>query len=202
MSVLERDKVATKAVFDWFDRNYGLMKYRDTMKTLELSCHGIPWLALPVAMVYVTGGSDSRTLDLWMNLLLYLLLDIVFVSVLKAISRRRRPVFTQQADMFFTRGVDKFSFPSGHASRAVGLGFFFVCLYPLRPAFLTAPAVLTWSAAVAVSRVLLGRHHVLDVVAGCALGFFEYVVMSMVWMSADKALYWYSFLNGQDPWAG
>jgi membrane-associated phospholipid phosphatase len=55
-----------------------------------------------------------------------------------------------QQDMLMTYGVDKFSFPSGHASRAVAVAFFFLWLYPLHPV-LSLP-VLAWSLATAASR--------------------------------------------------
>merc|ERR1711963_485239 len=59
------------------------------MKWLENSCHGIPWLIGTVAMIYL--GAWPRGVELWMNLLVYLLVDIVFVTVIKAFARRRRP---------------------------------------------------------------------------------------------------------------
>ena len=47
-----------------------------------------------------------------------------------ALFRRRRPAYNVD-DMPLTTGVDKFSFPSGHATRAVLLTVFFTVLYPL-----------------------------------------------------------------------
>merc|ERR1712198_483235 len=96
------------------------------MKWLENSCHGIPWLIGTVAMIYL--GAWPGGVELWMNLLVYLLVDIVFVAVIKAFARRRRPSI-QSDEQWFAKvdptGVDKFSFPSGHVSRAGGFFFFF-----------------------------------------------------------------------------
>merc|ERR1711872_1142231 len=96
-------------------------------------------------------------------------------------------------------GVDKFSFPSGHASRAGGFFFFFWFLYPLN--FLLRIPILIWSSAVAVSRVFLCRHHILDVAAGIVLSYVEYIVMCFLWMGEDRATYLLTYLGGEDPWS-
>ena len=101
--------------------------------------------------------------------------------------------------MFVTVSVDKFSFPSGHATRAIVLFLVFACLYPL-PTFLVLP-IGVWSLAVSASRVLLGRHHVLDVVGGVAIGIAEYLVLSMTWMGEEKAKYISDYFFQEDPWS-
>ena len=54
-----------------------------------------------------------------------LIMDIVVVAVVKAITRRRRPVANKDSEMFVAVSVDKFSFPSGHCTRAVMLSVLF-----------------------------------------------------------------------------
>merc|ERR1712110_3633 len=199
-ALLEWDKKITKVAFDAFDKRFGYQKYRTQMKWLENSCHGIPWLIASVAMLYL--GAWPGGLELWMNLLIYLIVDIIFVAVIKALARRRRPSY-QTDEQWFAKvdptGVDKFSFPSGHASRAAGLALFFWFLYPLN--FIVAILILNWSAAVAISRVFLCRHHILDVVAGVLLAYVEYIVMYVVWLDNEKAAYLFSYLGGEDPWS-
>ena len=56
----------------------------------------------------------------------------------------------QAGDMIMIYGVDKFSFPSGHASRAMAVAFFFLWLYPIH-VLLSLP-ILVWSLTVAMSR--------------------------------------------------
>ena len=41
----------------------------------------------------------------------------------------------------------------------------------------------------AVSRVLLGRHHILDVVAGVVIGVLEAVLLSMLWRSEEEVAF-------------
>ena len=199
-ALLEWDKKITKVAFDAFDKRFGYQKYRTQMKWLENSCHGIPWLIASVAMLYL--GAWPGGLELWMNLLIYLIVDIIFVAVIKAFARRRRPSY-QTDEQWFAKvdptGVDKFSFPSGHASRAAGLALFFWCLYPMNTILLIP--IFAWSTAVSVSRVLLCRHHILDVLAGIALAVVEYLVMRLVWLDEAKASYLFSYLGGEDPWS-
>ena len=108
-------------------------------------------------------------------------MDILAVAVLKAATRRRRPA-TNESDMFMTVGVDKFSFPSGHASRASFVSHFFISNFDM-PLLLKVPLMM-WSSAVSISRLLLRRHHVLDVLAGFVLGILESWVVYYIWISS------------------
>ena len=102
--------------------------------------------------------------------------------------------------MFATVSVDKMSFPSGHATRAVALAAFFTYLYPLP--LIVCVAVGVWAAAVAVSRVLLGRHHVLDVVGGVAVGVVDAVLVSLFYIGEETAARLLrEYFHGDDPWS-
>lgn len=192
--VLEWDKAFTKQCFEAFDKNLGYQKYQSHMKTLEISCHGLIWLVVCVAMLYF--GFSAY---LWMNMLLLQILDITLIASIKAVARRRRPALNAD-DMFFTKGPDKFSFPSGHASRGFAVAFFFACLYPLGP--ILNALIIAWSLLVAVSRVCLARHHVLDVVGGLVVAFIEYAIMALIWLGEDRAQRWANiFSNTDDPWS-
>lgn len=191
---LEWDKKITKTAFEWFDGHFGYKKYRSHMKALELSGHGLIWLVLCFAMLYF--GFDP---SLWSNMLMLQFLDIILIAITKAIARRRRPALSED-DMFVTLGPDKFSFPSGHASRCCAVALFFVWLYPLGM-ILSLPFVV-WATVVAISRVCLARHHILDVIGGVALAFAEYLIMSVLWLDEAKASKFASvFADSEDPWS-
>lgn len=84
-------------------------------------------------------------------------------------------------DMFATYSVDSYSFPSGHATRAAMCGRFL-----LAHLVLAAPLkvlVLLWTGLVGLSRVLLGRHNVTDVMFGFWMGYFQYNLVEMLWLS-------------------
>ena len=116
------------------------------------------------------------------------------MSLLKAYTRRRRPS-ANKSDMFATMGPDKFSFPSGHASRAVFIAAFFIFLYPVF--FIFYMPLLAWSTSICISRILLRRHHILDVLGGVFLGIFEAMVINLLWVSEDFALWAISYLSDE-----
>lgn len=107
------------------------------------------------------------------------------MAILKAIFRRRRPAGNKPDAMEI--GPDKFSFPSGHVSRAVFIAYFFLYLHPINLIFV--PPLLAWCFSVSVSRILLRRHHLLDVLAGAVLGIAEGLFLALFWLSEKSAFY-------------
>lgn len=151
---------------------------RPLMKLLEISGHGIPWL---LGTLYCLLRSDSWAgREVLMNLLFALLLDLLLVAVIKGLVRRRRPAHNQK-DMFFTLSVDRYSFPSGHATRAALVSRFIlnhlVLAIPLRV------LVVLWAFVLGLSRVMLGRHNVTDVAFGFFLGYMQYSIVDYCWLS-------------------
>lgn len=88
-----------------------------------------------------------------------------------------------------------FSFPSGHASRAVFVAYFFTNLFTLPLLFI--PIVLAWATAVCLSRLLLNRHHILDVLSGVALGLFEGWFLGLILLSDNAANFLLSYLSDE-----
>ena len=138
---------------------------------LEISCHGIPWFIIALVGIFINSHPNDRVV--YIKLLIGLLTDLAFVGGVKCIVQRSRPS-ENRPDMFATISVNNFSFPSGHTTRAVflmmfglntGLGFVMCCL------------LVKWAIIVACSRVLLGRHHILDVLAGVIIGISNYSVL-------------------------
>lgn len=113
-----------------------------------------------------------------------LLLDLVMVAVVKGLVKRPRPTHNKM-DMFVTISVDKYSFPSGHATRAA-----LVCRFVLRHLVLAVPLrvlVVLWALIVSISRVMLGRHNMTDVLFGLLLGYALYGVVEHCWLSPATA---------------
>jgi undecaprenyl-diphosphatase len=90
------------------------------------------------------------------------LAEVVVIGV-KWIIRRKRPPGTSGG---IYRKTDPYSFPSGHAARAIMLCIVAGALGPL-PVFI---AILVWSPFMVVSRIAIGIHYVLDVLGGIVLG--------------------------------
>lgn len=167
-----------------------LGQLRPYMKWLEISCHGIPWLGGSLICIWLF--SNPETKSFFLNLFLGLVLDIVLVAVLKATIRRKRPT-SNTMDMFMTISVDKLSCPSGHTSRAVFLGYIFTHECSLWLPFTII--IVTWCIAVCVSRVLLGRHHLGDMLLGVLLGYVEYHFLSWIWLNSESAQYFLGFFT-------
>ncbi|KAL3871847.1 hypothetical protein ACJMK2_039819 [Sinanodonta woodiana] len=150
---------------------------RPLMKILEISCHGVPWLLGSLALLLSVHRTEH--IEILVNLLTALILDLIIIAVVKLLFRRQRPLHNQM-DMFATVSIDKYSFPSGHASRAAMLMCFF--LVKITDNIYQRILVILWSLVVSSSRVLLGRHHVMDVICGFALGIVEYLLVYNIWI--------------------
>ncbi|KAL6911940.1 hypothetical protein ACP4OV_000745 [Aristida adscensionis] len=138
------------------------------LKALEVAGDGRIWLPVPISLLLLsaTPASSGEVSPLLAGLVAGLVLDLVLVGLVKVVVRRPRPAYNA-ADMYVAVAADHWSFPSGHSSRA-----FLVAAF-LAGAGLHRGALFLWAAATSASRVLLGRHYVLDVVAGACLGVFE-----------------------------
>ncbi|KAM4721981.1 polyisoprenoid diphosphate/phosphate phosphohydrolase PLPP6 [Rhinophrynus dorsalis] len=153
---------------------------RPMMKLAEISGHGIPWIAGTLYCLYKSDSSAGR--EVILNLLFALLLDLILVGIVKGIVKRRRPTHNRM-DMFATFSVDKYSFPSGHATRAA-----MVSRFMLNHLVLAVPVrilVMLWAVVVSVSRVMLGRHNVTDVVFGFFMGHMQYSLVEYFWLSPN-----------------
>ncbi len=108
------------------------------------------------------------------DLLIILLLDIILVAPLKLIFKRPRPPSNKGPIVLSVSSVDAYAFPSGHTSRAVAIAMFF-CYMP--PFNVWTHLWYIWAAVVAMSRIMLGRHHILDVLAGAVAGLFVFEIV-------------------------
>ena len=145
-----------------------LHQCRRLFRALEWSCHGVPWLVAAIAGIAVGHVMSLHGLFTYCVVLLaYLLLDLVVIASFKLFARRPRPCYNAGDMPLSASKVDQFSFPSGHCTRAFMLLTFFLrdVTSPLYVVGLVGMAV-----AVGLSRVMLGRHYVLDVMAGMCIG--------------------------------
>tara|TARA_R110001599_G_C12277316_1_gene663118 strand:+ start:41225 stop:41878 length:654 start_codon:yes stop_codon:yes gene_type:complete len=87
--------------------------------------------------------------------------------VLKNTLQRPRPQDSIPGLRILATGASRYSFPSGHCSRAFLLATALMLVYGVG-----AVAMCFWSGAVALSRVLLGVHYPGDVLVGAFVGSF------------------------------
>lgn len=88
-------------------------------------------------------------------------------------------------------GPDKFSFPSGHASRAMFITRFFQHNWPIHIVFQLP--LLCWSISVCISRIMMRRHHLLDVSVGVVLGILESYLIGLIYLdekTCKNLVYW------------
>lgn len=157
---------------------------------LEWSCNGIAWLTGTFIFIWLANSESMHQMQF--NFLLGLILDILIVAVLKSLFRRRRP--TPPGN--FTIGADKFSFPSGHASRSVFVLCFFTTL--IGSSYVFWPLLLFWCFSVCLSRILTFRHYILDMVGGMVLGVLETLIMSMLWVGHSNSSIFIKYLSDFD----
>lgn len=88
-------------------------------------------------------------------------------GIVKQLVDRERP-FASVGPEIVVRGgsFDGLSFPSGHATTAFATAVLVCAFLPAR----WRPVPILWAVVVAVSRLYMGEHNFLDVVAGAAIG--------------------------------
>lgn len=166
------DSIDKKASYAVYSKSQALLpRLKPYLIALEWSCNGLVWLASTILLI-VANQQQSSMLP---KLLIGLLVDVFYVAILKALARRRRPTYAYQRDQMIVSSVDKHSFPSGHCSRSTYVALFTRHYFAHSSPFF-AFIVSIWTAQVCASRVLLGRHHILDCIAGAALGWFNYTI--------------------------
>lgn len=140
------------------------------LKALEVAGDGRIWLPVPISLLLLSASpanASGAVSPLLVGLVAGLVIDLALVGLVKVVVRRPRPAYNAK-DMYVAVAADHWSFPSGHSSRA-----FLVAAFLAAGGFQPREALFLWAAATSASRVLLGRHYVLDIVAGALLGVFE-----------------------------
>jgi len=193
-ALLRVDSSLTNAFCAVMDTFLPPKQCRKFYKYFELSCHGILWLTAWAGYIFLSW--NSSLFEMQVNLFLGLLLDILAITLLKAYVRRRRPS-GHKDDMWFTMSVDQYSFPSGHVSRASLITIFFVTIHPVG-AFMRG-VLFAWVVSIAVSRVLLRRHFLIDVLGGFLLSFLEVFLLKILWVGPETSSSIVKFLtNSRD----
>lgn len=148
---------------------------------LLLSCEhsGNGFIWIPGAMLAVMWpGLGWKVKVFAINLEIGFLLDVAIVGLIKMLVKRSRPDFAEK-QYSATFSADKYSFPSGHASRCILIACM-VLLFRHMCHVLVLIMVAAWAVITALSRVFLGRHFFFDVVVGSMIGVVLAGVLSKV----------------------
>ncbi|KAM9324916.1 inactive phospholipid phosphatase 7 [Gastrophryne carolinensis] len=153
---------------------------RSMVKLLGITSHGFPWILGTVFCLW-----NSNTLagqEVLVNLLLALVLDILTVAGLQKVVKRRGPYELTPGILDYLL-LDVYAFPAGHASRATMVSKFFlnhlVLAIPLRI------LLVLWAIAVGLSRIMIGRHHISDVIGGFIIGYMQFNFVEVLWLSSS-----------------
>lgn len=166
------DNVDKKISYTIYSKSQAFLpRLKSFLIALEWSCNGLVWLACTIVLIV----SNQQQTSMIPKLLIGLFVDVLYVATIKALARRRRPTYAYQRDQMIVASVDKHSFPSGHCSRSAYVALF-ARHYFAHSSPLFTFMVNIWTTSVCVSRVLLGRHHVFDCLAGVVLGWFNYTI--------------------------
>eukprot|EP00802_Teleaulax_amphioxeia_P030020 Tamp_32368.p1 GENE.Tamp_32368~~Tamp_32368.p1 ORF type:complete len:206 (+),score=22.48 Tamp_32368:3-620(+) len=156
-------------------------------EAFSLGGDGFIWFGVAPLLAYLyagVGSEGNKVLSSFevTQLGCSLAVDLAVIALLKTLFQRARPPH-HKTDFRFV-GVDKHSFPSGHATRCwaiLGTLFYLassdtreasngVGQEVVRIARLHETALLGWGVAMCFGRVALGRHYVTDVIAGALVG--------------------------------
>ncbi|CAD5227674.1 unnamed protein product [Bursaphelenchus okinawaensis] len=102
-------------------------------------------------------------------------LDLACVGLIKIAVRRPRPPYNHDDQIYEAPVADKYSFPSGHTSRATMVCALIVELLDVN-SYHTKLFIYTIPVLLGLSRVALGRHYLTDVMAGHVLGSIEAII--------------------------
>ncbi len=103
------------------------------------------------------------------QLFVALVLVMLIASVIRFFFPKDRPL-KQSASSSVISKIDASSFPSIHGARIACLAFIFGMMCINGGFFAVALGIILVAILVCASRIVLGKHYVSDVVAGCVLG--------------------------------
>mmetsp|Transcript_9328 Transcript_9328/g.16805 ORF Transcript_9328/g.16805 Transcript_9328/m.16805 type:complete len:226 (-) Transcript_9328:1198-1875(-) len=179
------DEYVSETVYNAYADSLGV---KFPLVILEWSGHGIIWLAMTFAL-FLKPSMTAEIYSSLFHLFVGLITDLLWVAVLKPLVRRKRPVHDTGKQTLSVHVIDKYSFPSGHATRSMfvsglsclvwfkyGVGSRAGCLL-----------MLGWTLLLGCSRVVMGRHYVGDVLCGFIVGILNLALVgTALWQTIEN----------------
>jgi undecaprenyl-diphosphatase len=157
------------ALLQWDREVFALVNQRWTSPALDVVMRAFsnwdPWRIplILIALLFLVRGARTVRVAIVFTVLAIAVSDQVTCSILKPAIDRERP-FKVEPNVRKLDGAHAPSFPSAHAANSTTAATFLTVRFPrLRP-ILIVPAIVSYS------RVYVGVHYPLDVIAGAVLG--------------------------------
>jgi undecaprenyl-diphosphatase len=131
------------------------------------------WLVI-AATCYVIGGNALRAVTI--KGFVAVLTTAILVTAIKFTLRRERPRGAESASWTAMPSYDRHSFPSGHAARMASIATIATAAETR-----LLPAGILLTVAVALARVALGIHYLLDVAVGMLVGLASSFLILTMW---------------------
>lgn len=149
---------------------------------------GILWLYL-----MLRGGREGRALGI-MVILGIVLADQISSSILKPLTERPRPCKTLEGFRLLVHCGSFYGFPSSHASNIAVIGGLFIHFYRKWFPFWALLIFL-----IGLSRVYVGVHYPVDVLAGWVLGILIAVLLVYLYKKFVQSAKWFRAKETPEP---
>ncbi|XP_053551944.1 inactive phospholipid phosphatase 7 [Bombina bombina] len=153
---------------------------RSMVQLIGITSHGLSWIGGTLFCLWKSNTNAGQ--EVLMNLLLALMLDILTVAGVQKLIKRRGPYELTPGILDYLL-LDVYAFPAGHASRAIMVSKFFlnhlVLAIPLRI------LLVLWAFCAGLSRIMIGRHHISDVLGGFLIGYLQFNFVEIIWLSSN-----------------
>jgi membrane-associated phospholipid phosphatase len=141
---------------------------------IEYTGHGLVWILLPLFLYSKTSSQGGRFV--LAELFIGIIVDLIIQTILKVIFRRQRPLYNEGGSRLTVASIDAWSFPSGHATR---FGFLVTFVRFYFPGTVERTVLYVWTSLIVLSRLLLGRHYLSDVICGLGLGYLNFSLVHL-----------------------
>lgn len=140
----------------------------DYWKITSSSAYWVPATGMLTTFLIGSINHDKTQRQKAYNALISIGASTIVCEIFKVSINRTRPAYAYPLDISegSSKGIEGYSFPSGHACLAFNYATILTLEY--KKWYVSVPAYL-WAGSVAYSRMYLGKHYPSDVLAGAAL---------------------------------
>lgn len=152
------------------------IKYDLLSKALEIITEMGSSIVILGLIFIISVINDLKLLFLFLPIYIF---QVILVEIVKLTFRRARPNSHVNTNILGIKSTSG-SFPSGHTSNMFCFGYLF-CNYFQTNIFITTLIFLV-AANIGLSRILLGKHYLIDVLAGALIGLSLAILGTYAWI--------------------